>query len=445
MKRMLEGLGFDRKTMVRFLLVILNSQLIYAFTALRSVLYDPLLEVLGVTNTQFGVLMGFVGFITVFGGLAVGWLQDRFSIRKILAVNTFMYGGWALFMSLWPECPYALKCLFFISFGFNGDAMYWATVLKSVRTMAGENKQATAFGLMESLRCGTDVIMGAVAVTIYTVLGSNLFGMQAAMTFNSFLTLLSGVLIWIFIPEEKPEENPEQNMREKRKQDHKTRKAFEGFLTVLRMPAVWMTGISAMCVYAIFCAVYTYFVPYMQNVYLLSAALVGVFGVANGSGIRVIMGVFSGLISDNKFKSSAHMMRFAYSVLAVLLVAVLLIPKSSRYVIPVMVILLLISAFSGMVRSVYYAPIGELGVSEDISAAAMAVAACIGYSPSFWAYPLYGSMIDRLGSEAAYQWIFVLLFVLAVIGILIDTVLGKKIVLYKQKKIQDTGKGKIDS
>jgi len=169
MKRMLERLGFDKRTMMRFLLVILNSQLIYAFTAIRSVLYDPFLEALGVTNTQFGVLMGFIGFITVFGGLAVGWLQDRFSVRKILAVNTFMYGGWALVMSLWPGCPYALKCLFFISFGFNGDAMYWATVLKSVRTMAGENKQATAFGLMESLRCGIDVIIGAAAVAVYAL------------------------------------------------------------------------------------------------------------------------------------------------------------------------------------------------------------------------------------------------------------------------------------
>lgn len=68
MKRMLERLGFDKRTMMRFLLVILNSQLIYAFTAIRSVLYDPFLEALGVTNTQFGVLMGFIGFITVFGG-----------------------------------------------------------------------------------------------------------------------------------------------------------------------------------------------------------------------------------------------------------------------------------------------------------------------------------------------------------------------------------------
>ena len=80
MKRMLERLGFDKRTMMRFLLVILNSQLIYAFTAIRSVLYDPFLEALGVTNTQFGVLMGFIGFITVWrsGGFRIGFLFGKY-------------------------------------------------------------------------------------------------------------------------------------------------------------------------------------------------------------------------------------------------------------------------------------------------------------------------------------------------------------------------------
>lgn len=438
MRQILEKLGFDKKTFIKFFLVVTNSQLIYAFVNLRSVLYDPFTEALGVTNTQFGVLMGFIGFITTFGGAAVGWLQDRFSIRKVLAVNTFMYGSWALVMSLWTGCPYALKCLFFISLGFNGDAMYWATVLKSVRTMAKEDKQGIAFGMMEGLRSAWDLILGTAAVTIYTFLGSGMFGMHVVMTVNSCLTLLSGILIWMFIPDEKP-------ALEKARADaedgepgsglQKTKQAFQGFITALKMPAVWMTGISAMCVYAIFCAVYTYFVPYMQNVYLISASLVGIFGIVNGSVTRIIAGPVAGLISDSKFKSSAHMMRFCYIVLVVLLAAVLVLPKSGRYVLPAMVLLLVISVFSGMVRSVYYAPIGEAGVPVKISAAAMAVAACIGYSPSFWAYPLYGSMIDRLGSEAAYQVIFILLIILAVVGIVMDTMLGRRIIAYKQQKL----------
>ena len=232
--------------------------------------------------------------------------------------------------------------------------MYKRQVLKSVRTMAKEDKQGTAFGMMESVRSIWDLILGTVAVTLYTFLGSNMFGIHVVMTFNSCLTLLSGILIWVFIPEEKPViEEKEASEKRKGNSIERTKKAFQGFLTVLKMPAVWMTGISAMCVYAIFCAVYTYFVPYMQNVYLISASLVGVFGIVNGSVTRIIAGPIAGLISDNKFKSSAHMMRFCYSVLAVLLVVVLLTPRDSKYVLPMMALLLVISVFSGMVRSVY--------------------------------------------------------------------------------------------
>lgn len=55
--RKTEKLNFTKEQLIQFLLIVSNSQLVYAFIAIRSVLYDPFLEVLGVNNTQFGVLM----------------------------------------------------------------------------------------------------------------------------------------------------------------------------------------------------------------------------------------------------------------------------------------------------------------------------------------------------------------------------------------------------
>lgn len=102
----LSKLDFSRKQLVQFLLIVSNSQLVYAFIAIRSVLYDPFLEALGVNNTQFGVLMGFIGLITTFGNIAFGWVQDRFSTRKVLAVNSFVYGILALFVAIMPQSPF---------------------------------------------------------------------------------------------------------------------------------------------------------------------------------------------------------------------------------------------------------------------------------------------------------------------------------------------------
>lgn len=429
MQFILNKLGFDRKTFFRFFIIVANSQLIYSFVALRSVLYDPMVEALGVTNTQFGVLMGFVGFVGLAGGMTVGWIQDRFSIRKVLAINSFFCGGFSLIMTLWPACPYYLKCLFFIFFGFNTDALYWATVLKSVRIMAKDDHQATAFGLMESLRGMWELVTNTIGVAIFTVLGSTILGMRAAMGFTSAIILFSGVLIWFCIPEE--------NLQKVDGGIEKTKMAFKGYIKALRMPAVWMTGLGASCVYATYCAVNTYFVPYLKNVYFLPVALVSVFGLINSAGTRFTTGPIAGLVADLKFKSSAHLMRACFGMMAILLVAALVMPKNDSLVIPAMILLFLIAIFCCLIRGVYYAPIGEMGVPREMSGAAMVVASFIGYSPSFWAYPVYGKLIDTFGNEKAYTMIFCLLIVLAVAGFVINTLMGCRIVAQRALKTED--------
>ena len=420
----LSKLNFSRKQLVQFLLIVSNSQLVYAFIAIRSVLYDPFLEALGVNNTQFGVLMGFIGLITTFGNIAFGWVQDRFSTRKVLAVNSFVYGILALFVAVMPQSPFFILTVVFIGFGFTGDALYWASVLKSVRNIAPETKQATAFGIMEFIRGGWEFITNALAVAVYTWLGYTIFGMKVAMGINAGLTILSALTIWFFVPEE--------NLLQTNVSREKTRLAFKGFLQVLRMPAVWMTGLAASCVYATFAAVNTYFVPYLKNVYLLPIAWVSIFGLINGSITRLTAGPVAGFISDYAFKSSAHLMKICYAVLTILLAVALLLPKQSSVFIPAAIVLILVSITCFLIRGVYYSPIGEMGVPKEMGAAAMSVASFIGYSPSFWAYPIYGSVIDRFPSAKAYSIIFIILIGLAILGFTLNFFLGKKILEHRE-------------
>ena len=79
-----------------------------------------------------------------------------------------------------------------------------------------------------------------------------------------------------------------------------------------------------------------------------------------------------------------------------------------------------------------YSPIGEMGIPGEMSAAAMAVASCIGYSPSFWAFPLYGILIDNFEPDTAYAMIFGVLLVMSAAGVVFNTILGKKIVEHKK-------------
>ena len=69
-----------------------------------------------------------------------------------------------------------------------------------------------------------------------------------------------------------------------------------------------------------------------------------------------------------------------------------------------------------MLRGVYFAPIGEMGIPRDISGAAMSIASIIGYSPAFWAYWLIGWFIDSYPGKQGYSYVFILMVVAAAVG-----------------------------
>lgn len=415
----LNQLGFDRKALIRFIIIVANSQIIYSFNAIREVLYNPYVEALGISNAQFGMLMGIIGAMSTFGNVPLGWIQDRFSARQVLTFDTLIVGCVGMFIALTPNKSFTVLIPCFVLIGLFTEPLYWATILKSVRVVAKEDKQATAFGFLEFGRGMMDFLQNAICIVIYTVLGSTLLGMKAAMIFNASVTLISALLVWIIVPNE--------DLLKAKNGSEKTKMAFSGLIKAVKMPEIWMTGISASCVYATFTAVSTYFVPYLQSVFLLPAALVGVFGLVNTSVVRFISSPLSGMFADKKFKTSAHWMRFCYIVLAIMLTISLLIPKSSKLVIPAMVVLMIISIFCYLVRGVYFAPIGESNVPPEMGAAAMSVASFIGYSPALWGYTVFGAIIDRFEPTVAYSFIFALLIAFSGLGFIMTTLLGRRI------------------
>lgn len=426
MNRVLARLGFDKKTLLRFIIIVANSQIIYSFYAVRSVLYNPFIETLGVSNAQFGVLMGLIGAASTFGNVPLGWIQDRFSIRKVITFDSVVVGCVGLFIAFAPSTNFTILFICFILLGLFTEPLYWATILKSVRATAKEDTQATAFGFLEFGRGFMEFAQNGLCIVLYTALGSTLFGMKIVMAFNAVVTLASAVLVWVIVPEDvQPETTAGAG---------KTKVAFSGLLKALKMPEIWLTGIAASCVYATYTAVNTYFVPYLQSVYLLPAALVGVFGLANTSVIRFAAGPLSGIFADQKFKTSAHWMRFCYVALAILLAGALLVPRSTAFVIPAMIILMVISVSCFLIRGVYFAPIGEANVPAEMGAAAMSVASFIGYSPQLWGYAAFGAIIDRFDSDTAYTVIFGLLLVLAIVGAIMTTLLGRRILKRREQQ-----------
>ncbi|MCO6543588.1 MAG: MFS transporter [Lactobacillus sp.] len=432
-KERLDKLQFSPKKLTEYLLVVGSATTIYLFVGLRGILYEPFRMQLGSTNAQLGILMSVSGFIQIFGYLLFGWVQERMNVRKLLTFDMLGYGLTGMFIAFSKGLSFPVAIMCFVLFGIFGDAMYWPTIQKSVKYIGGKTAQARAFGTMESLRAIGGFIVNSLDVILYSALtgiSGMIWGIKGAMIFNSGITLLFALLIWFKMPkdfmQEKTNDVPSSA--------NKTKIGIKGVVKALKLPVVWLTGLSAACAYVSYVGVSTYFVPYLQNTFSMSASLVAIFGIVNGTAVNALSAFLSGLISDKLFKNSAVWMSICYLLMSIFIFVTLMIPKRKSLVIIAMIFLLLTTLSCFLIRAVYYSPIGEYGVPTDISSTAMSIASFVGYSPSFFAYPIFGNIIDSNNSVTAYNIIFTVLIVFSILGIIINLFNSK--VISRKKDIK---------
>ncbi|MBA1435224.1 MFS transporter [Bombilactobacillus bombi] len=420
-REQLDKLQFSSKKLTEYLLVVGSATTIYLFVGLRGILYEPFRMQLGSTNAQLGILMSVSGFIQIFGYLLFGWIQERMNVRKLLTFDMLGYGLTGMFIAFSKGLPFSITIICFVLFGIFGDAMYWPTIQKSVKYIGGKTAQARAFGTMESLRAVGGFIINSLDVILYSTLtgiSGMIWGIKGAMMFNSGITLLFALLIWFKMPKDFMQEK----INSATKTINKTKIGLQGVVKALKLPVVWLTGLSSACAYIAYVGVSTYFVPYLQNTFFMSASLVAIFGIVNGTAVNALSAFLSGLISDKLFKNSAVWMSICYALMSAFIFITLIIPKRKSMVIIAMIFLLLTTLSCFLIRAVYYSPLGEYGIPTDISSTAMSIASFVGYSPSFFAYPIFGSIIDNNSSIKAYTIIFMVLIVFSIFGIIINII-----------------------
>ena len=400
--RITNTLGFNQDTLLPFLVTAIGSQTIFSFYAIRSVLYNPLIETLGVTNTQFGILMSLTGLGTIFAAI-LGFLQNRFDPRTLLVFGLLVNGVGVLLISTAPSYPVLL--VIFAVMGFQGMGIYWPAVLNTVRRIAKDSDQGKAFGFLELLRRSTEFLQAMIAIAIFTLLGGTL-GIRAAIIASGIMILALCALNFFVLPRE---DHGSQTSHERNKL------AAAGMIKVLRMPEVWLIGLTAAGIYAAFVGL-QYFLPFLNNVFVLSVFAGAIFGLVNTSIMGMIASPISGVLADNVVKSPMRYLTMLTGVLVVGLVVLVFLPRSPEMLILTMGLLLLLAFLIYLGRGVYYAPIGEIGMPKDISGGAMAVASFVGYSPMFFAYAIYGYQIDNFSPEEGFDRVFSIMIACCIVS-----------------------------
>lgn len=387
-------LGTDRKG-VRIFLTISLSACVYWFLSIKTVVYEPFRQALDVTNTQLGVLLSITGFVQVFGYVALGWLQDSLQIRKVIAVDLVAYALLALTLAVLPDLPFWWLCCVFAGFGLFGEALYWPTIQKATRGLSGPAHQAALFSTQEALRGAMGLAANFVTLTLFLAGGSRIIGVRAAMACYPLIMIVLAIIVL---------RNTPADFLRTSGGDAQRPTAGEGLRSVaaaVRSPIVWTTGMAAMTCYVVYIAATTYALPLFQDTYGMPSQLVAVLGMVNTGVFPVVSALASGLVA-RRFPTSPCWMAALFVIATFLGVVIMVMPAGGSPV-PVIVVTALLALSCYGIRAVYFVPIGEYGTDPRHSATVMSVASFLGYLPSFFAYPLFGAIIDASGGGIAAQ------------------------------------------
>lgn len=414
MKNFLQQYGFTPASFFQLILITVNAQLIYAFWDIRNSVPGGFPAALGVTDQQASYLYSMQGLVIILGTVALGWVGDRFSIRSIMLLATIGVGGISLFLTLSSpglSMPVLLVCFF--SMLFFSEVLFKPANFKALRISTTEKHQGMVFGLFEFGRG----LLAFLISLLWTVMLYYKAGPKTMMMTSCIIVIITGIAVFFIVPKN-------QKVGDEDTQVHTTKEAIKGVAHVAKLPVVWIAGINVFCIYGAFVAAGTYFARFLQGGYGTSAVAAAVFATVVIA-LRMLPLVSSFLV-EKVFESSAHFMRTMQIILVVILTIIGGIfftnhPDVSLYAdgyLPdqaptdlissgmfwtLVVLMLLASACIFMIRGVYYAPIGELGVAKKHSSAAMSFAITIGYIPALLAPIVLGGLVKSPDKDATGQ------------------------------------------
>lgn len=413
------------KKWISFGILMLGAGTIYKLGFLKDAFYVPMQEFMGLSHTQIGTAMSIAGLISTFGFLASIYLTDRVSKKIMIPLSLICICLCGVWLSTFPSYPVFL--LIYCLLAICADMLYWPTMLKTVRLLGNEDEQGRMFGIMEAGRGLMDTLIAFGALGIFSAMGSTAIGLRMAILFYSIVPGVIGIVMYFLL--EPDEKAPVQAGNGAEVSANK--QAWDGVLRALKNRNIWLVSFNVFFVYSVYCGL-TYFIPFLEEAYALPVALVGVYGIINQYGLKMLGGPIGGFITDKVLHSATKYLRIAFAIVGVILVIFTFLPHKSMGIILGMAITLTISALVYSMRAIFFAPMEEVKVPREITGSAMSMGSFIGYLPGAFMYAVYGGILDKFDGIAGYRIVFIIMAAFALGGILLSTfILGT---IKKQKK-----------
>lgn len=404
------------KKWISFGILMLGAGTIYKLGFLKDAFYVPMQEFMGLSHTQIGTAMSVAGLISTFGFLASIYLTDRVSKKIMIPLSLIGICACGICLSTFPSYPVFL--LLYCLLAVCADMLYWPTMLKTVRLLGNEDEQGRMFGIMEAGRGLMDTIIAFGALGIFSALGSTATGLKMAILFYSIVPGVIGIIMYFLLEPDNISATQAEHTATESVSANK--RAWEGVMRALKNKNIWLVSFNVFFVYSVYCGL-TYFIPFLEEAYALPAALVGVYGIINQYGLKMLGGPIGGFITDKVLHSATRYLQIAFVIVGTILVVFSLLPHQTMGIFLGMFITLSISACVYSMRAIFFAPMDEVHVPREITGSAMSMGSFIGYLPGAFMYAVYGGILDKFDGLTGYRIVYIIMAVFAAGGFLLST------------------------
>lgn len=412
---MTERKKLDKKW-ISFGALMLGAGTIYKLGFLKDAFYVPMQEFMGLSHTQIGVAMSIAGWISTFGFLAAILVVDRISKKIMIPASLLGISVCGLMLSTFPS--YGIFLLIYCLLAVLADMLYWPTMLKTVRLLGNEDEQGRMFGILEAGRGLMDTIVAFCALGIFSAFGSNAAGLRAAILFYSIVPGVIAVIAFFLLDPDQADSGA--GKEEPARKEEVPEKKDGTILRALKNRDIWLVSLNVFFVYSVYCGL-TYFIPFLQAAYALPATLVGVYGIINQYGLKMLGGPVGGFVTDKVLHSATRYLRICFLIVTGILVVFACLPHQSIGIMAGMVVTLTISAFVFSMRAIFFAPMDEVKVPRDITGSAMSIGSFVGYLPGAFMYAVYGAILDHFEGLSGYRIVFFVMALFAVTGFVLSS------------------------
>ena len=171
---------------------------IYCLMYIRYVFYDQMLELMGCTNAQLGLLNTVSSTISLALFLVGPYLADKLDAKRVITfaigsitVLTFIF---AMFVSHYN--------IALIIWGLQPIVMmpYWACLIKYINNLGGEEEAGNSFGMYYLINGLSGAFGNAFPLWIVTKFD---LGLRGILVTYGAITLVATLLVWLFLENEK--------------------------------------------------------------------------------------------------------------------------------------------------------------------------------------------------------------------------------------------------